>query len=331
MAQHHVRHSPLLGTTVEIMVETGGYQVGRLAPSALVCEQRITNELRRLERIFNVYDPDSELSALIRVVGEHHSGPGGIENPAVVDVSSELASVLQLSLEWHDQSNGRFNPLLGKAVMLWASGGDSDMVPEPGQMEWAVAGIGEMPYSVDGQTVTASGRLDGLNLNSLAKGWVLDRAVGQSDPSSAVRSIYVNAGGDICRRGRGELQVRIENPLKPYDNAEPLLTVGFAEGGLATSGGSRRPVEIGGERYSHLLDAKTGRPANEVAAATVVAADTATADVLATVLAVSSLHHAVQLLSSDLFDRYGAAALLVAADGQRHENARWAQLPTADG
>ncbi len=320
MARRHVRHSPLLGTTVDVTVETATHRSRWSKTSARSVEQRLVGELHRLENIFNVYDPASEISQLRQRVAEHFRASDGLAEPLTAEVSDDLASVLSLSLTWHRSSEGRFNPLIGSAVALWADSEKREVMPDADLLSALATGAGIMPFSINGQTVTVTDRLDGLNVNSLAKGWILDRAI---ERCGQEHTVTVNAGGDISRRGRGGLDVRIEDPSRPYDNAAPLTVVRLAQGGLATSGGSRRSVEIGGVTYSHLLDADTGWPAGEVAAATVIAADTATADVLATVLATGSLGDASALVSSDLLEDHRAAALVVGPDGRRYENFRW--------
>ncbi len=330
MARRHVRLAPLLGTTVDVEVETGT-RLGWSPRSARSIETGVSGELRRLEAVFNVYDPDSEISKLVKDADRHYLADGR-SCPFVTQVSAELAEVLSLALDWHTCSDGLFNPLIGRIVALWQQGRQRDSVPEKGRLAKAVEEIASMPFSMEGRMVTAYNRLTGLNLNSLAKGWIVDRAlesaIGSAEDRAVgdgrgARSVFINAGGDIARRGVGWLDIRVEDPHRPYDNVPPLGTVRLTGGGFATSGRSRRPIEINGRLFNHLLNPRTGVAADEVAAASVMADDAATADVLATILAVSSLTGARRLTHSDLFSRRGAAAMVVGSDGSRYQNDMW--------
>ena len=70
------------------------------------------------------------------------------------------------------------------------------------------------------------------------------------------------------------------------DAGDPLLRIRVADAAVCTSGNYRRFFEVAGERYSHIIDPRTGRPADAAPSVTVVAADAATADAWATALSV---------------------------------------------
>ena len=72
------------------------------------------------------------------------------------------------------------------------------------------------------------------------------------------------------------------DPHAPAENMPPIAVVRLRGEALATSGGYRRGFEMGGHTVSHILDPRTGRPARQVASASVVAPDCATADALST-------------------------------------------------
>lgn len=319
MPSHRGRHAPLLGTTVEIMVEA------RLARRARRVEQQVVAELRRQEDVFNRYSPSSELSRLITAVDEAFDADPNAD-VVLMPASDDLVTVLALAAEWHSLSGGRFNPMIGRAVDAWRASEELDCPPSPNSLT-PVEGVDHgLPYVAANGAVRAERRLVGLNVNGLAKGWILDRAIEQAADAN---SILINAGGDIARRGRGPLVVNIEDPTRPYDNAAPITTITVQEGGVATSGSSRRPVEIGGARFNHLLDPATGQPVSEVAAASVAAPSTATADILATVLACSPMAEVGNADDVDLLAKFDAGALVVGSDGTIWSNQRWRHLEHA--
>ncbi len=119
-----------------------------------------------------------------------------------------------------------------------------------------------------------------LDLGGVAKGWAADKAVkllGARAPA------LVDAGGDVAVRQppRGERgwPVAIANPLKPGEPIEVLLV---SRGGVATSGRDYRRWKKNGVEQHHLIDPRTGLPAEtDVLTATVVAPTAFEAEVAA--------------------------------------------------
>jgi hypothetical protein len=173
-----------------------------------------------------------------------------------------------------------------------------------------------------------------LNLNSIAKGYVLHKA------AEAVRKqlpgangMLLNLGGDMCswhRDGRSEAAWRIgvQDPSQPAENARPLTALRLTNGAVATSGGYQRYYDVAGTRYSHLLDPRTGRPAQGIAGATVCAPTSIIANVLATTLCVLDPLAGLRLIAS----LPGTHCLLITADGRRLRSRGFAALevPVSD-
>jgi thiamine biosynthesis lipoprotein len=164
--------------------------------------------------------------------------------------------------------------------------------------------------------VNCQGRFDpkigtsALDLNAIAKGWIIDHAAVCAGPA---RSLLIDAGGDILHCGAGSVAVGIENPHRPYDNEPPISVVALANKAVATSGSSHR--------VDHLVDPRTGDVPTAVTSASVVASNAATADVVATILAVG---HVQEGLSFG--NRLGLAVALVDAQGELHRNKQWRSI-----
>ena len=99
----------------------------------------------------------------------------------------------------------------------------------------------------------------------------------------------------------------------------PLAMLELKDGAVATSGNYQRYFTIAGKRYSHILDPRTGQPAEGVASATVVARDNVTANALATTLCVLSPEEGLRLVRQTP----GASCLLVCADGSQVRSDGW--------
>ncbi len=149
-----------------------------------------------------------------------------------------------------------------------------------------------------------------VNLNAIAKGWIVDRA---AEMVPYLHTLVLDAGGDVLHVGPTAIRVGVENPLRPFDNEPPLMTVLIRNAALATSGPARRG--------DHLVDPRTGLPPTEVASASVVAHDAATADVVATILAVGSVAEGLEFAAE-----VSLAAALVDKNGQLYRNDRWVSI-----
>ncbi len=142
-----------------------------------------------------------------------------------------------------------------------------------------------------------------LDLDAIAKGYIVDRAVAAVSAAGAW-SVLVNIGGDVVHQGPLPVVIGIEDPRTPYDNAPPLTRVRLAGRALATSGTARR-----GE---HIRDPRTGLPSTETLSVSVIAATGLLADALATVTGVLGLDAAGTILADQ-----DADALVVTAAGVR--------------
>lgn len=267
---------PLLGTRIEIGVDAEYDAVRRRAEDAAVAE------IQRLEQVFTVHDPASALHAFRR------SG--------TTDVS-ELRAVLDIALQWREWTDGLFDPAVGRLMARWERAEAADVAPDTAELARIA-------------TDSRSAAPDFTSLNAIAKGWIADQAATTAHRTDGVTGVWINAGGDVVHRGHGSVAVGIEDPDRPYDNATPLTVVELSGEALATSGGSRRFWTIGGRRYTKVLDPRSGQPVDRVSSATVIAADAASADVLATVALVAEVDHALSMVGAA-----GAACLLVLADG----------------
>jgi thiamine biosynthesis lipoprotein len=134
-----------------------------------------------------------------------------------------------------------------------------------------------------------------------------------------VAGVVVNIGGDIQHMGDRAVTVGIADPCAPAENAPPIAAVRLANAGLATSGGYRRGFTLNGRRVSHIVDPRTGEPADRIASASVFAPDCATADALSTAFSVMEPSESVALADA----MPGVGCLLIERDGSCTTNAAW--------
>lgn len=305
---HRFRHHPLIGTIVEIAVALPD---GVDAAEAHRLDDLMVAEMVRLQRVCSAFDPHSELERWKR---------GEVAEPSP-DFCDVMAAARGLQLD----TGGAFNTAAGVLTDAWRAAEQTGAVPDDALLAELAASIAEPRFAIDGdRRPVAVDDCSVLQLNAFAKGWIVDRALALGWEAGVASAITVNAGGDLAHRstaGMPGAMVGIENPLRPYDNEPPLMTIELVDAGLATSGRARRGFLIGGRRYSHVLDPRTGLPVDAVASVSVVAPTAGLADAMATLLGVLDTDAAIAAA-----DRRGLACLRIASDGARTSNTRWDRL-----
>ncbi|MFO0809940.1 MAG: DUF2271 domain-containing protein [Gemmataceae bacterium] len=287
-------HDHVLGTSLDLRF---------IAPDAGMAEhaERVAlAEIERLRQVFSLYDPTSELSRL-----NASSEP--------VRPSPDLRAVLREYERWWPRAGGACNPLVGTFVRLWTQAERAGQVPDANDCHELARLIDRPGWRWDAAASTVARCTPyPLDLNAAAKGYIIGRAAAAVRAAvPGVAAGLVNLGGDLTAWGTA-WPVAIQDPFTPFDNAPPLGGLWLRDAAVATSGGYQRFFTIDGIRYSHLIDPRIGRPTDGVASATVVAADSMTANVLATTLCVLGPDEGVRLVATVP----GAACLIVTADGR---------------
>jgi len=297
------RYQHVLGTELHVLVG-GGTEA-----SAGQAQRRVLEEILRLEALLSTYRPDTPLSRWRR--------------SEVAELPREVVGVLVLARDWFRASEGAFNPGLGRLRDRWRQAEQDGVPPSPAECRALAAEADRLPYAVETragvQTVQRTGDCSRLDLDALAKGWIVDRAA-EAGLASGVTWVMVNVGGDLRLVGPGPVRVAVEDPASTLDNAPPLAVVTMTSGGMASSGPARRGFQVRDQWFGHVLDPRTGWPVTGAAGVTVVADDTATADALTTVLGVHGLEHP---LVAPLLQRARASALLVTGEGDVVPSHRW--------
>lgn len=268
----------MLGTVVEVVIVGGTTTNARLVAAVVIAE------IERLESVLSAFDAGSELSAWKR--------------DELKEPSREFSTVMAAALDWQQRSGGSFNPLTGELSAIWSAAERIGVRPSPGALAQAAAAISVPRYEMRDGAPVRLGDCRQLNLNAIAKGYIVDRALGAAQLGDGVVSVLVSAGGDLAHRGVAPSRVGIENPLRPYDNEPPLAFVELSNAGLATSGGSRRSIRIDGQRFSHVLDPRTGEPVDTHASISILAPSATEADALTTVVGALAAVDAVDLVET---------------------------------
>ena len=254
--QLHQREAYVFGTRVEVSVW------GEPADKAKQALAAVLAEFDRLHRLLHAWQP-SELTTLNEAIAR---GEGNIA------VSAELTFLLKDAADIAARSDQLFNPAIGRLVALWGFHSD-EFRPQLPDMA-AVEAVAKAKPSMSDLTITdnrvsSRNRAVQLDLGGYAKGYALDRAADLLN-GMGVNTALINIGGNVMAlgdKGGTPWRVGIQHPRA----AAPLATLELRDGeAIGTSGDYQRYFEVGGKRYSHLLDPRSGRPAEGTQAVTVL-------------------------------------------------------------
>lgn len=307
------RHEHVLGTSCEIKVWADDQQ------QAEQVESTVLREIDRLQKIFSRYDQYSELMRWQR------------NELTSEQLSAELLTVLKRAEYWRTISQGAFDIRAGELARVWEEAVKEQHEPDNGVLKRLCHTLSQTPFTIEANGRVARHDTLAISLDAIAKGFILDAASEQAERELAflrnrANGLSVMIGGDMRMLGSAITKVLIANPIDAGENSPAVETVQLKNSiGLATSGGYRRNYEIGGLRYSHILDPRTGQSAASLAGVTVIAANGMDADAAATAVSVLGPVEGLKLI--ERLDGY--AALLVLASGEVVTSTRWADYTLA--
>lgn len=252
-----------MGMIVRLTVWAPTREEGRAA------SRRAFTRVGDLDRVFSDYDPHSELSALCRRAGE---GP--------VPVSRELYEVLDLALQFAEESGGAYDPTAGPLTELWREARRQRKLPSGAARDEARRRVDYRAVTLDPDARTATLARPGirLDLGAIAKGFIGDEIVGALR-SEGLPRVAFEAGGDMVF---GDAPPGEEGwPVEAFDPV-PGAPLHLAHCAISVSGDTVQFVEIDGRRYSHVVHARTGRAVTNRQACVVIAPAGRHSDPLAT-------------------------------------------------
>lgn len=294
MTLHEVHLEVRLGAPFRVEVDAPARPGAEVLAAVLA-------EVAPLEAVFDPVDPASEFCRWRR--GE----------VADTQVSTDLAHVLASSERYWVFTKGAFHPGAHPLVRRWREAERCGVPPTRAEMAELARGI-ELPYTAVNGPITRTGDCSGVDLNSIARGYIVDRASEAGWRLGLASGLCVDAAGDRRHRGTSGVEVSLAEVFGadagPLD--ERLLLRDAALSHLTRAG---RGFVVGGVRYGDLLDPGTGWPGEGIVAVATLAPDAMTADVLATVIGVGRLPAGGGLP--------GCAWLAVTADGEVLRSDTW--------
>lgn len=232
-------------------------------------------------------------------------------NGQPVQVDPETWTILREAQEINRASGGAFSITIAPITAMWDFTGGTARMPTDEQRIAALPLVDDtrLQLGEDG-TVTLPVGME-IDLGGIAKGYIADKvaAIVRERCYGATISLGGNTYVVGHKPGGALWAVGIQDPNR--ETGVPLLKLSLQDGTVVTSGVYERYFKIDGKRYHHILDPKTGLPAETgLTSATVVCASSMEADALATACIVLGADEAIRLLESR-----GADGVIIREDG----------------
>lgn len=200
-----------------------------------------------LVKVFSDYDPMSETS---RLTGRKVGIP--------TKVSDHLFEVLRFSRELNHIAEGAFDPTAGSVIRLWRSARKTRKFPKSNEIENAIrhSGFKNLRLNVNEKTVTLFSEDLSLDFGGIAKGYIGDQVIRVLHENGIDTGCY-EAGGDfVLSNSPPNTNGWVIDIGKDNDGKDQTLVLSNC--GVSTSGDAQQFVEIKGQRYSHVVDPRTG-------------------------------------------------------------------------
>lgn len=290
----------LMGTRFEITVVAPNEDIGYININEAVAE------IQRIEKLISSWDADSETSKINKNAGIRP-----------VQVSQELFDLIERALALSKVTDGAFDITYASLDKVWRFDGSMTKVPTKNEVERSVARIGydKVILNSETQSVYLSEKGMRIGFGAIGKGYAADKAKALL-MSKEVKAGIINASGDLTTWGtksNGEnWMVGITNPL---EKEKVFAWLPVIESSVATSGNYEKFISFGGEKYSHIIDPRTGYPTKGISSVTIFAKKVELCDALATAVFVLGRDTGMHLVNQ----LNGVEAVIVDSDNKIHK------------
>lgn len=244
------------------------------------------NEISRLDSLLSVQSETSEIFKL--------------NQSKEMTVSEDTLTLITRSKEIYTLTDGAFDITCEPLTREWGFySGLENKVPSQQAIENALKGVGAAHIKIKDSTITLDENTS-LDLGGIAKGYASQKAA-EILKENGVNSALMSLGGNVRAVGSkpdGEnWSVAITDP---DDNSKSIGTLKISDKAVVTSGGYQRYFEENGQIYHHIIDTKTGYPADSgLKSVTIVSSDDTLADALSTSLFVMGLEKSGEFYSEN--------------------------------
>ena len=248
------------------------------------------SEIERLDALFSISSESGDIYALNR---DHKA-----------DFQEDSLALLNRALEVSASTDGIFDCTIEPVMEAWGFTTQNYRVPEENTLNELLSHVDYRQVQVDGSTVSIPDDVQ-IDLGGIAKGFTSDRMM-QVFADSGVTSGIISLGGNVqalgCKPDGSPWRVAVQDPENSEDN---FAVVEIEDEAVITSGGYQRYFEQDSTTYHHIIDPRTGYPADSgIISSTIISRDGTLADGLSTSLFIMGVDDALDYwrAHSDEFD-----------------------------
>jgi thiamine biosynthesis lipoprotein len=222
------------------------------------------DEVHRLDRLLSNYQPASEWSEVNRTAGVRP-----------VKLSAELFQLLSDCMTYSRQSDGAFDITVGPLMRVWGFYKGEGSLPRPADVTDALTRVGHRHVRLDAAARTIHFDRPGVELDpgGIGKGYAVDRMVDVLKRSGVHIALISASGSSIYGMGAPPTEpagwrITIRAPDDPRKTAAEVVLKDMS---LSTSGSYEKFFWVEGRTYAHIIDPRTGYPAQGTASVSVMA------------------------------------------------------------
>ena len=257
-----------MGTTYTIVAY--GENLGALQAAS----EQAFDEARRLDQMLSNYIPESELSRVNQEAADHP-----------VAVSQEFFDLLEACFDYSRKSEGSFDITVGPLMKVWGFYKGTGHLPHRAEVRAALDQIGYQNVELDPKGRTVRFRKRGMNVDpgGVGKGYAVDRMAAVLRGSGITAALVSGGGSSIYGIGAPPNEprgwyIRIRDPK---DESKTASEVYLKDNSISTSGNYEKYFRAEGRLYSHIMDPRSGYPAEGTLAVSIVCPKTLDSEVWA--------------------------------------------------
>lgn len=249
-----------------------------------------------IEKVFKVFeDIDKEMSLYKEESELSRLNATAYENP--VRISGVLMRLIQKSVWFSEITGGAFDITVGPLMEIWGFMETREALPDDGMVRDALGKAGYKKIVIDEENQTIQFKVPGMriDLGGIAKGYAIDLAVTEL-MKGGIENALVNLGGNMYALGSPPGETAWEVGVRdPRDREGIVEILRLKNRAVATSGNYEKFVQIGPDKYSHIMDPRTGVPVSGILSVTVTADTALETDALSTAFFVMGYENAADM------------------------------------
>lgn len=275
--------------------------------NAKIVSNIVNEEIKKLEEMMSFFKTSSDVSKLNNAAGI-----------SMVSLDTNTFNVIKNAKIFSESCNGAFDITIGALVKLWGIFTETEAVPQQTQIYKALELVNYKDIILDEEMNSAMllNKGEMIDLGAIAKGYAADKAL-EIYQKCGIESAFINLGGNVHALGNkpdgSPWKIGLQNPWSPRGDFMGVIDI--TNKTVVTSGDYVRYFEKDNKKYHHILDPRTGYPADtKVVSATIVGDNSMQADALSTAVFILGVEKGMELIKNFK----GLEAIFITQDKKVH-------------